>query len=551
VVELAYKIIEKSNDIHYQYECQLLSMAYFEQNNLRNCLEYAMREAGWQVEVVTGSKVSTKETDEIKAAKRAEQCEKISAAAPFTASEAKQIDRGGTPEQEDKPRLARHKLVSRIPGIENKVVTQKKIVRVPISAVMAEKNLQNLTLTEAETLPGQGLEGVHIPPNNSINSQGICGQDESVDFVEVEQEVTRPIFDADFVKRVKYQDRQLISRLEGQVLLKNPHIAKLIQQGKWGKKLALFQDENQVDGVKRINLTTYKSPYRKISTLISMGIEFFLQPESSWTQQTPEAIAFWQRGKDPQIARQIGLNVGDSDVCKYIGKVLDSYELKRESEKITLPSGERVRQYRLKPLEPISQAIYECVEQKILTTMAEKQPVLDWNKIIEKSPSVEAELTSTQGLEPVHIAPSNSINSQGVCGQFADAGSQMEHLIQGLEACESSTDFATVIQGSSKLAVEEAIALSGNQPMRQQLTEWLNLPAGELEPCHSWHETIKAYADLLLEGFSCGVEAIKELLIPWTPEQRWASMLEMEILAPEKMRELVAIAPDCFQWCDA
>jgi hypothetical protein len=202
--------------------------------------------------------------------------------------------------------LARHKLLERIPGIEAKTITQKKIIRVPVPDLTTEKNIQNLAVSEAESPSPQGLTPVHPCPNISINSQGDCGQTEDAGsaadlseatgtdgFMEVEQEVTRPVFDADFIKRVKFQDRGLISRLEGQVLLRNPHIAKVAQQKKWQKKLALFQDEAQVDGVKRINLTTYKSPWLKINTLLEMGIGYFLQPEATWTQDTPEAIAFW------------------------------------------------------------------------------------------------------------------------------------------------------------------------------------------------------------------------------------------------------------------
>jgi hypothetical protein len=50
---------------------------------------------------------------------------------------------------------------------------------------------------------------------------------------------------------------------------------------------------------------------------------------------------------------------------------------------------------------------------------------------------------------------------------------------------------------------------------------------------------------------ACGVEVIKTLLKPWSIEERWGAMLEFEVLAPEKMRELLAIAPNCFEWCDA
>jgi hypothetical protein len=329
------------------------------------------------------------------------------------------------------------------------------------------KNTQNLTPSGAEDQSGQGLAPVHIPPGNSINHQGGCGQTEA--FVEVEQEVTRSVFDAEFIKRVKFQDRGLISRLEGQALLRNPHVAKLTQQKKWQKKLALFQDDQEVDGVKRINLTTYKSPWLKISTLIEMGIEFFLNPESTWTQETPEAIAFWERGKDPKIAQLLGLEVGDSDVCKYIGRVLDSYGVKREAEKITLPSGVRVRQYRTKPLDPICQAIYDCVEAKILALTGEQQTVLSWAQIVEKVPSPEAETQLQQSLEESERVP----GERGI-EQVSQGGESnlVEELAVAFEFCESPSDFAAVAGDYPSGVVESAIAVADTQSRRQELRRW-------------------------------------------------------------------------------
>jgi hypothetical protein len=345
LVELAHKLIEKSSDIHYQYECQLLAMAYFEQNNLRNCLEFAMREAGWQVEVVTGSKVDTSELKEIRASIQIERSEKMYTAPTLTAAEAQEIERSVIQKEEDKPKLVRHKLLERLPGIENKFITEKKIVRIAASEVAIEKPVQNQAHSEAESTALQGVEAVHIPQSESINHQRACGQQSEDNalpcndgFIEVEQEVTRPVFDADFIRRIKFQDRGLMSRLENQVLLRHPHIAKFIQHKKWYKKLSLFQDETQVDGIKRINLTTYRSPWLRIHTLFEMGFSYFLQPDSRWTQETPEVISFWEQGKDPKIARRIGIEVGDSDPCKYLGRVMDSYELKREGDgKIVLP----------------------------------------------------------------------------------------------------------------------------------------------------------------------------------------------------------------------
>jgi hypothetical protein len=64
-------------------------------------------------------------------------------------------------------------------------------------------------------------------------------------------------------------------------------------------------------------------------------------------------------------------------------------------------------------------------------------------------------------------------------------------------------------------------------------------------------ETIKVYGQMLLDAFVYGIEAIKELLKPWKSLERWAAILEFETLAPEKMEQLDAQAPDWHEWCEA
>jgi hypothetical protein len=188
--------------------------------------------------------------------------------------------------------------------------------------------------------------------------------------------------------------------------------------------------------------------------------------------------------------------------------------------------------------------------------MAEEEPVLDGEKLIEKSPSVGAESRSTQGLNPVHTCPNNSINSQGDYGQAEGVGSELEQLLEALPFVETADDFALVVEGSPRQAIEDAIALQPDQPRRRQLREWLEatLVPSDVEPAgesnQGWRATVRAYAELLAEGLSHGVEAIKSLLKPWSTEERRGAFLELEQQAPQKMEQLVAIAPDCFQWCD-
>jgi hypothetical protein len=99
--------------------------------------------------------------------------------------------------------------------------------------------------------------------------------------------------------------------------------------------------------------------------------------------------------------------------------------------------------------------------------MGEEQTVLNWAQIIGKMPSTEAESTTTQRVEGVHIYPSESINNTGLCGQ-----TKLEQLVEALPFASSAEDFAAAIEGNPLEIVEDAIALQDTQPRRAQLTQW-------------------------------------------------------------------------------
>jgi hypothetical protein len=65
-------------------------------------------------------------------------------------------------------------------------------------------------------------------------------------------------------------------------------------------------------------------------------------------------------------------------------------------------------------------------------------------------------------------------------GGDQDLSQEVEQLTQALPFAASLEDFVAIVEDSPRQAIEEAIALQSDQPMRQQLTEWLeglNLPA--------------------------------------------------------------------------
>jgi hypothetical protein len=120
-------------------------------------------------------------------------------------------------------------------------------------------------------------------------------------------------------------------------------------------------------------------------------------------------------------------------------------------------------------------------------------------------------------------------------------------LAIAFEYCDAPDVFAAAIEGYEPSQIEDAIAVQPGQPRRQELTRWYEAaPAPSL-----WGEKIKLCSELLLERMGHGLDAIKALLLPWSQDQRWAALLYLEEVAPEKLDVLEAIAPSLFKWCDA
>jgi hypothetical protein len=549
IAQQAAKLVECSNDAHFQYECHLKAREVFERNHLRKCLEYALHTAGYQVEVVTGYKVSRAELEAAQAAVQVRKSREIFQAQPLTDEEANDRTRKFDATQQDKTEVARHRLVSRLPGIENKSQTISRVVTLPQSSVdeikagkVSLETAQKLGISTPETLTTQGLEVGHLPPN-SLNSQGegvpaslgderhanegyqvpekanLCqnknaqnldnstaetlttqaidlghlplsfsiNQGEGVPASEGGEvslviTETKPIFDPEFIRKVKYQDRAWLSKVELHFLVKHPEIAKLLQQRRWYKKLQIFSDPNEPDCVKRLNLSTYKSDWLKVHTLLEMGIEFFLNPESRWTQDSPEAVEFWEKGKDPRRARYIGIVVGDSNPCEYIGRVLDRLDVKRKRDRVRNESGEKIRNYRVDTdylSSPMRSAVYECVQQRIESTV-EADTVLNWDVIVENQWAAQ-----NQGVAKVETIAT-----------------------QGLEV--------------------------GHLP--------LPLPEKETQ--------LESVVRLLRHAIAHGAESVRSVLGRLPLLRRWETVLALEEKFSEDMQRLDAIAPNWVEWCE-
>jgi hypothetical protein len=150
-----------------------------------------------------------------------------------------------------------------------------------------------------------------------------------------------------------------------------------------------------------------------------------------------------------------------------------------------LSDGKRSRRYRLKPLNPVSQAIYDCVEARIMASIDEEFRGFDWNEILKKAPRTAAETPTVSSVEGGQVLSGSTIYNLGVPVQNQGEGSELEQLLEAMPFCESAEDLATVIEGVPLAVVGEAIFMSSDQSHRKQLEAWLealNQPVVEVEP---------------------------------------------------------------------
>lgn len=470
------KIKAQLLDPHTQYESKLLLKESFEQKYPRLCLEYALRESGWEVLTVESRQDDLSDLRAMEKEIAEQKAIAVFSAEEITSTEADQLARKLNKFPEERNQIAKSRLISRLPGITEKVITVEKVVQ-------DEEQFKQIEESELEKVVK--VQDLSYPewqnsPSKEIPSSGI------------KVTVEKPAFDPDFVNKVLYQDRAFVSRIEAQFLLRNPELCKLIQQHKWHKKLDLLTDPDSVS-FGGLPMSRYRSRWLEIHTLYQMGIGFFLDPENIWHDESPQALSFWQQGKIPRNARKIGVKHED-DPCTYIGKVLKKFGLKtQELKQKTRPDGTRYREYSIREIDPLSQAVYECLEQRIKNQVSEFN--FDWEKIVKNSGFKTAETLTNQSLQPAHLQPNNYIEARvEVCREEEGKEkpqelastpcvtlSSIEELREAFSYCESSDDFAAVVEGFEPDVVDEAIASSDSQPKRQQLRMWFE----QIKSAHS------------------------------------------------------------------
>lgn len=386
-----------------------------------------------------------------------------------------------------------------------------------------------------------------------------------------------PSWTEEFIYKIRYDNPDFISQQELFWLFSHPEEANRMNLERYHR---IAQREKTFIG-------NIRGRMARVKALRAIGFESFLDPEKTWMEDSPELIRLVEQCRDEKIATALGRHPGQQTNIRFLGSLLKMLGLKQKGQKVKSPSGD-YRIYRLDPdtlSDPDRTNALQCLDRRWENYVNREVEVLDWEPVLNPTPesqqtetiahitcqqarghSQEAKLLPTQmqqALEAVPRTPSeyiytleaswnqiDSVESQGV-GEALEGAAPVEELAQALAFCSSSDDFNALVEGYEPSQVEDAIALQDSQPRRQQLSQWHAACSYEAGATENWKQTIKAYGQMLVEAFEDRVEAFSALLSRWRSPERWAAILEFETLAPEKMEQLVAQAPDWHQWCDA
>jgi hypothetical protein len=298
----------------------------------------------------------------------------------------------------------------------------------------------------------------------------------------------------EFILDKHIKERDFISKQERFWLLQNSHISAKRQEVDW---FFHYQREFFYLG------TAKKSNHSTIWALQQLDIIRFYQGE--WYKDSPEVKDLIEKGKNPDIALALGFIPGTETAngkerVEYLRQVLDLVGVKLgKGQKRTL-GNQRIRVYCVDKEvwnDPIRLAVIESVGKKFSDWFESDKSKVTWfDPTAKNSPeiasNVELEPVSTTVRTPLIIYKHGGVWTSSetqvedtqdiVCQTIEEVvelplpvvqKSELEQLLEALPFAESPEDFAAIIEDSSLETVEDAIALSGDQPRRKQLEGWL------------------------------------------------------------------------------
>ena len=101
----------------------------------------------------------------------------------------------------------------------------------------------------------------------------------------------------EFVRRVRFDERELLGQLDADWIYNNPEDAEFLQQQRL---------KSRILAGKREFIGDFSDRWLKIKALRVLGLEKFMEPGKIWTQESPEVLQLLKRCKSKSVAKLLG-----------------------------------------------------------------------------------------------------------------------------------------------------------------------------------------------------------------------------------------------------
>ncbi|OCQ90412.1 hypothetical protein BCD67_00215 [Oscillatoriales cyanobacterium USR001] len=260
----------------------------------------------------------------------------------------------------------------------------------------------------------------------------------------------------EFIHRVRFTERDLLSQLETFWRFENPADAELLQQQKWKREFRTF-------------LPDLDDRWLKLKVLEKLGINKFLDPAAVWTNKSPEILDFVKQCKKKSVAALLG-HPGKIRPIQYVNKQLKIIGAQLVGTQVRY-GADRVWEYRYqaegkKSSRPDNwNELYPLVCQKMAewvknTQMAESPAVVDIQAVTMEPVKVK------HTVEPEENPPPNpreeswrlgcelaEVAAQIAEGAIERAKNRLQQVIKSFGVCKV-LDALGLLPEHQRLAIE-------------------------------------------------------------------------------------------------
>lgn len=522
--------LAKSDFDYWKYSCLLGALDNFEIDNLRECLTYALKESGHQVEEVewkccqeTGEwEKATFELIQIREAKE------IFAANDIDFEEAQKLKRkDGT--KEVNRQVQKAFFLNRLPKINEWDGWSKDVIP-------DNEGFPTFVETHAESDSMKaGKLLLWVLSNHAIA------------FTFAESDSMKA---GELLLYLNKTDRDYISALERFWQLKNYEIAQKRHEKRW------FEFANK-DELSKVEARKRGTAFSTIWALKELNLLQFLEGE--WSAESPEIIELEEKGHSLEISLALGFSPekpskGNKQRIEYLNKLLGLMACRLDSP---IQRGTNKRQRFYKVLKNLKESNLFKRYQKKKESIPRSLWWDDWESPfrIKLSEAIDRKFTAwaSENQEELQWHPESPLENQGetveATGTTIDEPqSRLEWLTSAFSQCNEISQFEFAIAGETNEMIEDAL-LYQEPSHRALLRQWLNalseVPAGEATNDIGVSETTSERSLTAGEETSPKVWEWKELpivrtVLRWIDRPEQLRLLDVEADGRCSVRSLVS-----------